>query len=210
MSFGLDMGTAIYARIAGRSQSSIDDDTICGPDHGLGPDYYALFFLMASLSFNVLIEAHWRQLLPMTVISAVATFVNIYTDKPLGSSASCVVSALACGISANIYSRLTGNPAIIGVLSGLLMLVPGSVAVRGFGLLFQNDISGGIGLAITVVVRLNPLSFSHVSYPFVGCVLGFGSWNLCRVFTCSSRRFETLSATTNQFTGRRIIENSSL
>lgn len=128
-------------------------DQNCSPDRGVDGAFHALFFLMASVSFNILIKSHWRQLLPMTAVSAITTIVNVYTEAPLGSSASAVVSAFMCGVSANIYSRLTGNPAIIGVLSGLLMLVPGSIAVRGFNELFKRKIGDGLSLVATVLVN---------------------------------------------------------
>ena len=61
-----------------------------------------------------------------------------------------LVASFVASCVSNLYSRYSGNPAIIYALSGLLVMVPGSLATSSFQLIFQGDVQGGIGLALGV------------------------------------------------------------
>jgi uncharacterized membrane protein YjjB (DUF3815 family) len=157
--FGLDIGTTLYALAASTPKDQVIRDTACSPDRGIDPRWYPLFFLITSLSFNLLLNTHWRQLMPMTIIAALCYVTSYFTYPILDQNLSSIASAFVVGMCANLYAQWSTNPAILYVLSGLLMLVPGSMAVSGFFQFFQNDAASGVGLAITVLVVCSMLIY---------------------------------------------------
>ena len=78
-----------------------------------------------------------------------------------GPQISTTVAAIAVGVIANGYSRLTKDVAIAPLLTGIQMIVPGSLGVKGsLGLLGNTIVDGTsftstmtvIGMSITVVL----------------------------------------------------------
>jgi hypothetical protein len=50
------------------------------------------------------------------------------------------------------FSRFTGHPPIVGIVSGLLILVPGVTAVANFSTFLDNNNDAGVGLAVSVLM----------------------------------------------------------
>jgi uncharacterized membrane protein YjjP (DUF1212 family) len=152
MGFGLDLGTAVFAHLIGISKEDAMNQTACSPERGIPSYFYPLFFLTCTLSFNLLMGAHYKQLLPMTVVATFCYVTSYFMGPVIGTNGTSILAAFVAGVSGNLYSRYSGNPATIYVMSGLLLLVPGSVAVTGFFMLLQKDASGGTSLAIGMLM----------------------------------------------------------
>ncbi|KAJ1518128.1 hypothetical protein HMI54_002435 [Coelomomyces lativittatus] len=74
------------------------------------------------------------------------------------------------GITSNIYSRFTKNPAIAPILSGVILLVPGSLGVRSsLALIDSSSFGNGSNFAFQVILTALSLSIgilaSHVVSP---------------------------------------------
>ena len=104
-----------------------------------------------TLAFSFLLNAHYKQLPPMLAVAVIAFLTSYYTAT-WGVAGSSVISAFLVGFSSNVYARWSGDPAIISALSGLLVLVPGSMAVRGFTAVLGSDVAGGLTVVMNVFV----------------------------------------------------------
>lgn len=87
-----------------------------------------------------------------------------YTFLPMaGDQVPVSTAAFLVGLVSNTYSRVTNDIAIAPILSGILLLVPGSMGVRSSLLILGNNIGSGtsvafqmisIAMSITVVIAL--------------------------------------------------------
>lgn len=83
----------------------------------------------------------------MVACSALGYITGFLSDSvlKLGMSFSSMSSAFVLAVMSNLYARYSATPPILYVLSGLVMLVPGSLAVTSFFTYFsQTDDTGGI------------------------------------------------------------------
>ena len=90
-----------------------------------------------------------------------AYLINNYSN--LGPQIPTTIGAIAVGLIANGYSRLTRDVGIAPLLTGIQMIVPGSLGVKSsLGLLGNTIVDGTsftstmivIGMSITVVTLL--------------------------------------------------------
>jgi uncharacterized membrane protein YjjP (DUF1212 family) len=71
-------------------------------------------------------------------------------DVTLGARLAPFVGALSVGMAGNIYARIADRPAVIPMLPGLLLLVPGSLGVRSLSALLADDVVGGMSTAFAM------------------------------------------------------------
>lgn len=63
-----------------------------------------------------------------------------------------MVGVSAVGLLGNAGARLFGQPAVIGILPGLLLLVLGSLGIRSLSALLQDDPLGGLSAAFSMAM----------------------------------------------------------
>jgi uncharacterized membrane protein YjjB (DUF3815 family) len=133
------------------------DRTEPSPDvckHGVDHWWYFFIFPAVSTSINIVFNAHPSQWLGMTLVTAVGYTVSYFMTA--GPQVTPAIAAFAVGIAGQAYGRITGNLSYVPLLSGVLLLVPGSVGVRGV-LAFigadptQGDPSQGFQFALSMV-----------------------------------------------------------
>jgi len=56
------------------------------------------------------------------------------------------------GLSANLYSRFTHKPAVVYLLGGVMLLLPGSVGVKGVTAMMSDDVISGIQFTFQMFV----------------------------------------------------------
>ena len=69
----------------------------------------------------------------------------------LGPEFGAGAGAWLLGVGANLYARFLGRPALVPLLPGLLLLVPGSLGYRSLGYLARGDTLAGIDAAVEMV-----------------------------------------------------------
>lgn len=75
-----------------------------------------------------------------------------YTFLPeIGNQLPVSTAAFLVGLISNAYSRLSNDIAIAPILSGILMLVPGSMGVRSSLLILGNNIGSGTNVAFQMI-----------------------------------------------------------
>ncbi|KAI3651489.1 hypothetical protein MP228_003661 [Amoeboaphelidium protococcarum] len=152
--FGLDVATKLFASIIGVTKLEAMQMSECSADRGVYKAFYPLLFVMAATSFSLSMNSHRTQLLPMVACSALGYITGFLSDSvlKLGMSFSSMSSAFVLAVMSNLYARYSATPPILYVLSGLVMLVPGSLAVTSFFTYFsQTDDTGGIQMSLTFI-----------------------------------------------------------
>ncbi|KAF9550839.1 hypothetical protein EC957_011386 [Mortierella hygrophila] len=170
LGYGLSLGAELWIFVS-RDHSQPSED-VC--KHGVDHWWFFLIFPAVSTSINIVFNAHPCQWLGMTLVTAVGYTVSYFMTA--GPQVSPAIAAFAVGIAGQAYGRITGNLSYVPLLSGVLLLVPGSVGVRGV-LAFigtdptQGDPSQGFQFALSMVniavsITLGVFCSALVWYPF--------------------------------------------
>ncbi|KAG0232158.1 hypothetical protein BGW41_001948 [Actinomortierella wolfii] len=165
LGFGLSIGAELWEFITDPAPAS---EAAC--QHGVNHWWYWLIFPGVSTSINIVFNAHPIQWPGMTLVTAIGFCVSYFmpNNSPQIVSA---IAAFAVGIAGQAYGRLTGQLSYVPLLSGVLLLVPGSVGVRGTLAFFNSDPSQGFEFALTMInvamgITLGVFCSALVWYPF--------------------------------------------
>jgi uncharacterized membrane protein YjjP (DUF1212 family) len=86
---------------------------------------------VAAYAFAVLFQAHRRDY-GLVMVSAISGYlISRFGGEYLGAQAGVFLAALATTAAGNAYARWANRPGALIRLPGIIMLVPGSVALRG-------------------------------------------------------------------------------
>ncbi len=113
---------------------------------------------IGAYAFAVLFQAQRRDY-PLVMVSAICGYlVSRYGGDWLGAAAGVFLAALVTTAAGNLYARLSNRPGALVRLPGIIMLVPGSAALRGVVSLVQTqDFSVGQTAAVAVFNTLMAL-----------------------------------------------------
>ncbi|KAK3847666.1 MAG: hypothetical protein J3R72DRAFT_361776 [Linnemannia gamsii] len=170
LGFGLSLGAELWLFVS--SDRTPPSEDVC--KHGVDHWWFFFIFPAVSTSINIVFNAHPSQWFGMTVVTAVGYTVSYFMTA--GPQVTPAIAAFAVGVAGQIYGRITGNLSYVPLLSGVLLLVPGSVGVRGV-LAFigtdptQGDPSQGFQFALSMVniavsITLGVFCSALVVYPF--------------------------------------------
>ena len=114
--------------------------------------------VVGAYAFAVLFRAHRRDY-PLVMAAAAAGYlISRYGGEWFGPQAGLFLSALATTAAGNAYARWRNRPGALVRLPGLIMLVPGSVALRGVITLVQaQDLGAGQDAALAALNTLMAL-----------------------------------------------------
>jgi len=159
LAFGLGYGSAVYDVAA--HPPSTDDAMYCQADP-VNPFFYFLLLPIASISISIIFGGSIRQIPVMLCGAAIAfTIYHFLSQVPsLNSEIVTSVAAFGLGMFGNLYSKILKKMSFPILIGGIIILVPGSLGVRGAINLFDgssNDNSGifavnmvAIGLSVTL------------------------------------------------------------
>ena len=117
------------------------------------------FALVAgAFAFAMLFRAHRRDY-PLVMLAAASGFViSRFGGEWLGAPAGIFLAALCMTAAGNAYARIANRPGALVRLPGIIMLVPGSVALRGVISLVQaQEIGAGQDAAMAAINTLMAL-----------------------------------------------------
>ena len=107
-------------------------------------------YAACAVGFVVLFGARRRDL-PWLMLGCFAAFAgSAIGSLGLGARLVPFAGALAVGLAGNAFARLADRPAVIPMLPGLLLLVPGSLGLRSLSALLADDVVGGMGMAFSM------------------------------------------------------------
>ena len=135
------------------------------------PDWVVWWALaIGAYAFAVLFRAHRRDY-PLVMASAAAGYlISRFGGEAFGAPAGAFLAALAMTAAGNFYARWANRPGALVRLPGIIMLVPGSTALRGVISLVQaQDIGAGQDAAMaalnTLMALLAGLMFGNLLAP---------------------------------------------
>lgn len=160
LAFGIGYGCSIWRL----SHPDFDVNVLTACTNNINPWWTFLILPLATIGFGVVYGASPNQWLPMVGDSALGYAVYYFVSKYAGSNSVITPSAgaFALGLGGNIYSRITKRLAFVPLMGGIIILVPGSIGVKGAVHLFDgsSDSSGGefvfqvLGIALSLTLGL--------------------------------------------------------
>ncbi|KAG0036507.1 hypothetical protein BGZ82_004106 [Podila clonocystis] len=165
LGFGLSLGAELWVYLSG--DNTVASASACA--QGINHFWYFLIYPAVSASINIVFNAHPRQWFGMTLVTAVG-FVVTYFLKG-GPQVTSAIAAFAVGITGQLYGRLTGQLSYVPMLSGVLLLVPGSVGVKGILAIIGSDPAKGFTFVLAMInsssaITLGVFCSALVWYPF--------------------------------------------
>ncbi|CAO3568259.1 unnamed protein product [Mortierella alpina] len=165
LGFGLSLGAELWDFASGGASQA--PASAC--ERNVNPWWLFLIFPAVSTSINIVFNAHPDQWLGMTLVTAVGYSVSYFMKS--GPQVTPAVAAFAVGIAGQAYGRITGKLSYVPLLSGVLLLVPGSVGVKGVLAIIGSDPSQGFQFALSMVniavsITLGVFCSALVWYPF--------------------------------------------
>jgi uncharacterized membrane protein YjjB (DUF3815 family) len=110
--------------------------------------------LVAAYAFAVLFKAHRRDYPKVMLAAASGYLISRYAGQAFGSPAGVFLAALAMTAAGNAYARWWHRPGAIIRVPGIIMLVPGSISLRGLlSLLQTQDVNAG-QVAVLAVINI--------------------------------------------------------
>ena len=146
--FAMDLSTSTYASMSDRSYADVVADSVC--EHSIDPNWYPLMCLIAALGFNILLESHRIQLPAMIFIASGCYLVYYYIEILTNNEIATILAAFAASLLSNLYSRRTGQPAVVYIIPAIFLLVPDSMDNAAFYTILL-DKTGSLSLTFAVV-----------------------------------------------------------
>ncbi|KAG1401637.1 hypothetical protein G6F58_010706 [Rhizopus delemar] len=160
LAFGIGYGCSVW-RLA---HPDVELNVLGACQNGLDPYWTFLFLPLATIGLGTVYGADAYQWPSMVLDSAVGYTVYYFVGKYTGNSPVITPSAgaFALGLFGNLYARITKRLAFAPLMGGTIILVPGSIGVRGAVSLFDgsNDSSGSsfvfqvLGIALSLTLGL--------------------------------------------------------
>jgi uncharacterized membrane protein YjjP (DUF1212 family) len=142
--FGVAFGTRLSERLLG---VVADVTPVPLPGWTLG-----LALLVAPLGFTVLLQASKRDAPFIVAAGAAAFHAARIGAELLGPELGAFVGALAVGLLSNLYSRLMSRPAVVTLVPGMLLLVPGSMGFLSFASMLDHQTVIGVEAAFRMLL----------------------------------------------------------
>ena len=116
--------------------------------HGAAPVWLPwLCLLFAPIAITVLLKGRMRDLGWLWAIGLAAYGGALVGSRLFGPETGLGLGALIAGLGSNAFSRLRLRPSLVVLLPSLFLLAPGSVGLRSFAFMAQNDVASGMDAA---------------------------------------------------------------
>lgn len=224
LAFGLSVGYKIWGWFLDPVTHVVDkafftcDVSYSVSNSGYWIPLYIFLLPVMAFSLSVTLRAAPSQYLIMVITCTTAFWGGIILRSYHASSdfTSIVVSFLV-GLISNLYSRFTSLPGIGPLLSGIILLVPGSMGVRSsLALIAKEDFGNGSNFAFQVILTSISLSLGILTARIVPPVDSFlhskSPWSLAHdLYTKTShlRKLIRVNIPTQNFTQHFSANKSS-
>jgi uncharacterized membrane protein YjjP (DUF1212 family) len=148
-------GLAIGSNLVIWRNKSVEDDIVKGCPLRVSLWYSPLFLLAVATSFNVLLNCRPTQFAASTVTAIGGWLVFFLVSSEsfglLDSDSSVAVSAFAIGVIGQIIALITNHSPTTTIVCGIIMLVPGGLAVRGAASMFTSRGVSAIDFGVSMI-----------------------------------------------------------
>jgi uncharacterized membrane protein YjjP (DUF1212 family) len=142
--FGVAVGTSIAAAWFGLSPVAVPE--AFGLQVKLGAA------LVAGVAFIVTLNGRGRDIPWACGATGLAILADAAMTPLIGNAAAVFAAALAVGLAGNVFALLRRRSALIVIVPGILMLVPGSLGYESAARLLAHDTLGGVTAAVDTLV----------------------------------------------------------
>ncbi|MFG0245571.1 MAG: threonine/serine exporter ThrE family protein [Phycisphaerales bacterium JB052] len=142
--FGVVLGQTIVDRTTGTAPIAVA--------HNLPWYIDLLSVLVATLCMAVLFQAHLRHAWIMVLAGLLSFYSARFGTLYLGPEIGVLGAAMVVGVASNLYARIFDRPALVMMLPGLIILVPGSLGLRSLQLFMSSATVDGVQSSFTVLV----------------------------------------------------------
>jgi uncharacterized membrane protein YjjB (DUF3815 family) len=108
--------------------------------------------LITPVAVTVLLQGPVRDL-PWIILASLAGYFGGRAGAALlGPALGACLGALSVGLAAHAYERWRRRPALVALVPGVLLLVPGSSGFRSLALLMDQQVVGGVDAAFATLL----------------------------------------------------------
>ncbi|KAL0078778.1 hypothetical protein F4703DRAFT_1741677 [Phycomyces blakesleeanus] len=160
LGFGLGYGASIWSLT--HPDETLELAATCA--NPVSPYWYFLLLPLAGVFIAIVFGAGVKQWIPFTLNAGVGFVAYYFLSMATNGNQNITSSAgaFALGLTGNLYGKITKNLAFVPLIGGIIILVPGSLGVRGVIPLFDGSdgASGGsfatqiIGIALSITLGL--------------------------------------------------------
>ncbi|WP_317987987.1 threonine/serine exporter family protein [Hyalangium gracile] len=108
--------------------------------------------VVAALAVSVLFRARPEDIGWIVAAGALAFGGARLGTRGLGAELGAFVGALALGMASNLLARARNRPAVVTIVPGMMLLVPGSLGFRSLESLLARDVVSGVGTAFSMLL----------------------------------------------------------
>ncbi len=108
--------------------------------------------VLAAMSLVVLFQARPRDTPVILLAALVALSATTIASHWVAAPGPAFVGALAVGLLGNATARISGRPAQVAVLPGILLLVPGSVGFEAVSAMLQDEVLVAVQTAFAALM----------------------------------------------------------
>jgi uncharacterized membrane protein YjjP (DUF1212 family) len=146
LAIGLGVG------IASRLAELVGDRRLVEAAGAPSPGMLVAALLLLPLAFLVLFQARRRDAGWITAAGILAFLGARVGATALGPELGAGLGALLLGIAGNLVARLTGRPASVLLVPGIMLLVPGSIGFESVASFLEHDALSGIEAAFRMAL----------------------------------------------------------
>lgn len=134
----------------------IPDSFDNGCRHSVNEWYHILLLPIASVVFCLLINVDKKHLPGMVLVASAGqgvSFLLTYNSSGSDTMAVPLVGGIVVTLVARVYAHFAGNQRpLIYIISGLLVLVPGGIGVKGMSNVWSGDVTTGLEFTFKMVM----------------------------------------------------------
>jgi len=156
---GSDIGASIASNVGQSITATVAPDLVSATDTGHWLPHASLPFwtewvalLVAPLAFTVLLNAEARDAAWIVLACAAAYLTSRFAGAAMGEELGAFLGAFVVSAGSNLIARYFRRSAMVTVVPGLLILVPGSIGFRSVTSLLGQEVEVGVATAFRVLI----------------------------------------------------------
>lgn len=133
-------------------------------------DFYKWLVLpFAAIAFMITFRGRWKDTHWIVLVTVLGFSVSSFVAEAVSPLFAAFVASLTVAVFSNAYARLAKHPAATVLLPGLILMVPGSIGLKGLSMLIEKNTLLGIDTAfqmfLVAVALVGGLLLANVIVP---------------------------------------------
>ena len=119
---------------------------------------HALAPVVAAAGFTILLRVRPRDVLWVLLTCGLAVLGSRTGGELFGAEVGAFTGAFLVGLASHLFARWKDRPALVALVPGILMMVPGSIGFLGISALLEADTTGAVQTVFQVLMVATALS----------------------------------------------------